>query len=241
MWVEPGVSSAELKFGLRTTLRSFTPLTPNTLERLGHAALAVGGPDQRHPAAAGPDRLGEAARSERREQRQAGRHRGHEFAAVQIVRQADHALLRNGIADVWGQSTPDGGEGRGRRPSGPRRRLNNMVDRRTRSGGAAGGGESRTEVVSLAVMKREWRASLLRALLLVAPLSLAVSGCGSSTDPITTIPTPVEVTESYSGSVVGQGGVSYQRHRRQGRQRHADDGGDRAGFVGDRSGCRSAS
>jgi hypothetical protein len=58
-------------------------------------------------------------------------------------------------------------------------------------------------------MKREWRASLLRALLLVAPLALAVSGCGTSSDPIT-IPTPIEVTESYSGTVVGQGGVSYQ-------------------------------
>jgi hypothetical protein len=58
-------------------------------------------------------------------------------------------------------------------------------------------------------MKREWRASKLRALLLVAPMALAVSGCASSTDTIT-IPTPVEVTESYSGSVVGQGGVSYQ-------------------------------
>ena len=56
-------------------------------------------------------------------------------------------------------------------------------------------------------MKRELRPSLLRALLLVAPLALAVSGCGDSADPIT-IPTPIEVTESYSGTV-GQGGVSY--------------------------------
>ena len=30
MWVEPGASSAELKFGLSTTFRSFTPLTPNS-------------------------------------------------------------------------------------------------------------------------------------------------------------------------------------------------------------------
>jgi hypothetical protein len=57
-------------------------------------------------------------------------------------------------------------------------------------------------------MKREWKASLVRALLIVAPLALAVSGCGSSADPIT-IPTPIEVTESYSGTVVGPGGVSY--------------------------------
>lgn len=56
-------------------------------------------------------------------------------------------------------------------------------------------------------MKGELRAPLLRTLLLVVPLALAVSGCGSSTDPIT-IPTPVEVTESFSGTV-GQGGVSY--------------------------------
>ncbi len=46
------------------------------------------------------------------------------------------------------------------------------------------------------------------ALLLVAALVLTVSGCGSSTAPIT-IPTPIEVTESYSGSVVGTGGLSY--------------------------------
>ena len=58
-------------------------------------------------------------------------------------------------------------------------------------------------------MKCAWRASPVRALLLVAALALAVSGCGSSADTIT-IPTPVDVTESYSGSVVGQGGVSYQ-------------------------------
>jgi hypothetical protein len=57
-------------------------------------------------------------------------------------------------------------------------------------------------------MKRAWRASPVRALLLVAALALAVSGCGSSTDPIT-IPTPIEVTESYGGTVVGPGGVAY--------------------------------
>jgi len=56
-------------------------------------------------------------------------------------------------------------------------------------------------------MKGELRAPLLRTLLLVVPLALVVSGCGDSTDPIT-IPTPVEVTESFSGTV-GQGGVSY--------------------------------
>ena len=56
-------------------------------------------------------------------------------------------------------------------------------------------------------MKGELRASLLRTLLLVVPLALVVSGCGDSTDPIT-IPTPIEVTESFSGTV-GQGGVSY--------------------------------
>jgi hypothetical protein len=58
-------------------------------------------------------------------------------------------------------------------------------------------------------MKRELRAPLLRALLLVTTLAVAVSGCGTSGNTIT-VPTPVEVTESYSGSVVGQGGVSYQ-------------------------------
>ena len=56
-------------------------------------------------------------------------------------------------------------------------------------------------------MKGELRAPLLRMLLLVVPLALAVSGCGDSTDPIT-IPTPIEVTESFSGTVA-QGGVSY--------------------------------
>ena len=57
-------------------------------------------------------------------------------------------------------------------------------------------------------MKREFRASRFRALLLVLPLALGVSGCGNDPAPITA-PTPVEVTESYSGSVVGQGGVAY--------------------------------
>jgi len=56
-------------------------------------------------------------------------------------------------------------------------------------------------------MKGKSRVSLLRALLLVAPLALAVAGCGDDTDPIT-VPTPIEVTESFSGTV-GQGGVSY--------------------------------
>jgi hypothetical protein len=56
-------------------------------------------------------------------------------------------------------------------------------------------------------MKRELRAPLLRTLLLVAPLALAVSGCGDSTDPIT-IPTPIEVTETFGGTV-GQAGLSY--------------------------------
>jgi len=56
-------------------------------------------------------------------------------------------------------------------------------------------------------MKGELRAPLLRTLLLVVPLALGVSGCGDSTDPIT-IPTPIEVTENFSGTVV-QGGVSY--------------------------------
>jgi hypothetical protein len=56
-------------------------------------------------------------------------------------------------------------------------------------------------------MKGQLRAPLLRMLLLVVPLALGVAGCGSSTDPIT-IPTPIEVTESFSGTVA-QGGVSY--------------------------------
>ncbi len=62
-------------------------------------------------------------------------------------------------------------------------------------------------MVVLKVMKGDFRASWLRALLLVVPLALVVSGCGDSTDPIT-IPSPIEVTESLSGTV-GQGGVSY--------------------------------
>jgi hypothetical protein len=56
-------------------------------------------------------------------------------------------------------------------------------------------------------MKGELRASLLRTLLLAVPLAIAVSGCGDTTDPIV-IPTPIEVTESFSGTVA-QGGVSY--------------------------------
>ena len=56
-------------------------------------------------------------------------------------------------------------------------------------------------------MKGALRAPLVRTLLLIAPLALGVSGCGDSTDPIT-IPTPIEVTENFSGTVV-QGGVSY--------------------------------
>jgi hypothetical protein len=56
-------------------------------------------------------------------------------------------------------------------------------------------------------MKGVSRAPLLRALLLVVPLAIAVSGCGDTTDPIT-IPTPIEVTETFGGTV-GQGGVSY--------------------------------
>ncbi len=69
------------------------------------------------------------------------------------------------------------------------------------------GSEPGAGVVLLKVMKGELRVSLLRTLLLVVPLALVMSGCGDSTDPIT-IPTPIEVTENFSG-IVGQGGVSY--------------------------------
>jgi len=56
-------------------------------------------------------------------------------------------------------------------------------------------------------MKGGSSASLVRTLVLIVPLAVAVSGCGDTTDPIT-IPTPIEVTESFSGTV-GQGGSSY--------------------------------
>jgi uncharacterized membrane protein len=56
-------------------------------------------------------------------------------------------------------------------------------------------------------MKGGSSASLLRTLVLIVPLAVAVSGCGDTTDPIT-IPTPIEVTESFSGTV-GQGGASF--------------------------------
>jgi hypothetical protein len=51
------------------------------------------------------------------------------------------------------------------------------------------------------------RLPTVRALLLVAPLALAVAGCADDSDPIT-IPSPIEVTETFTGTV-GQGGVSY--------------------------------
>jgi hypothetical protein len=81
---------------------------------------------------------------------------------------------------------------------------------RRRAGLAAGvacGNESGAGVVSLTVMKGESRARLFRTLLVIVPLAFGVSGCGDGADPIT-IPTAVEVTESFSGTV-GQGGVSY--------------------------------
>ena len=42
---------------------------------------------------------------------------------------------------------------------------------------------------------------------MVVPLAFGVSGCSDGSDPIT-IPTPVEVTENFSGTVA-QGGASY--------------------------------